>query len=139
MKKIIIFVFILLSICLLGNVQNVLADEGAAYTKAEMWEQTDAFVGATGFEESATVGSITSTFIKTFLGLLGIIFIILIVYAGYIWMMAQGNEEDIEKAKKIIRNSIIGLIIIIAAYSITYFVFSSLAEINGGGITADTG
>lgn len=136
MKKIIIFT--LLIICLFfGNTQNVLAEEGDFTPDT----QTYAFTDAAGFSRSTTIGDVASTGIQIFLSLLGIIFIILIVYSGYLWMMAQGNEEDIEKAKKIIRNSIIGLIIVIAAYSITYFVFSSLAKIDGGsgGPVMDTG
>lgn len=67
---------------------------------------------------AATVGTI----VNAFLGLLGIIFIILIIYAGYNWMTASGNEQKLEKAKETIWRAIIGLIIVIAAYSIWVFI-----------------
>jgi len=58
--------------------------------------------------------------------LLGIIFIILMIYAGYNWMTAQGEEEKVTKAKTTIQRAIIGLIIVVSAYAITAFVFKSL-------------
>ena len=48
------------------------------------------------------------------------------IYGGFIWMNSRGNEQDVEKAKNIIRNSIIGLLIVIAAYAITKFVGDNL-------------
>jgi len=77
---------------------------------------------------------IIQTVISAFLGLLGIIFLVLIIYAGFNWMTAQGDEEKVTKAKDTLTRAIIGLIIITAAYSITYFVFSSLP---GGESAAD--
>ena len=79
-----------------------------------------------------TFSRIISTVIEVFLGLLGIIFLVLIIYAGYNWMTAQGDEEKVTKAKDTLQRAVIGLIIIIAAYSITYFVFSSLPGGGGG-------
>ncbi|MFA4942187.1 MAG: pilin [Patescibacteria group bacterium] len=58
---------------------------------------------------------------------LGVIFLGLLVMSGYQWMTAAGNEDAIEKAQSRMKNSIIGLIIVLAAWSITYFVFYKLA------------
>ncbi len=66
--------------------------------------------------------------ISTVLSILGIIAVVLIIYAGFIWMTAAGNTEKIDKAKKILGNAVIGLIIILMAYSITYFVTTRLLE-----------
>jgi hypothetical protein len=65
-----------------------------------------------------TVSVIAGGIVRTVLGLLGIIFIILIVYAGIIWMTAQGEEAKVEKAQTIMRNAIIGLVITIGVYAI---------------------
>ncbi|MBI5622060.1 hypothetical protein HY933_04335 [Candidatus Falkowbacteria bacterium] len=65
--------------------------------------------------------------LRFFFSVLGIIFLIIIVYAGFRWMTAGGNEEQISEAKKWLTNSIIGLIIIILAYSITYFVGAAVS------------
>ncbi|MBI4779657.1 hypothetical protein HY797_04390 [Candidatus Falkowbacteria bacterium] len=86
-----------------------------------------------------TLSLLISQIIKAFLGLLGIIFLILIIYAGYNWMTAQGDEEKVTLAKNTLARAVIGLIIIIAAYSITYFVFSNLPGGGGGNGGAQTG
>jgi len=54
-----------------------------------------------------------------------------IIYAGFIWITARGEEERIIKAKAIIRNSIIGLIIVFSAYAITAFVLDRIVEGTG--------
>lgn len=78
--------------------------------------------GVTTNTLSETVGKI----IKIVLGFLGIIFLSLTVYAGVLWLTSGGNEEKISKAVGILKTSVIGLIIIVAAYSITYFVLTNI-------------
>lgn len=58
--------------------------------------------------------------------LLGVIFLTLIVYAGFKWMLAQGEENKITEARNLIVHSIIGLIIVLAAYAISYFIINAL-------------
>ncbi|MFA5076046.1 MAG: hypothetical protein WC480_01365 [Patescibacteria group bacterium] len=58
------------------------------------------------------------------MGALGVVFFVLMVYGGWLWLTASGNEEQITKAKKLIIEAVIGLAIIFAAYAITYFVVS---------------
>lgn len=69
--------------------------------------------------------------IQAFLGLLGVLFLIYILYAGYNWMTAQGDEEKVSKAKDTIQRAVIGLIVIIAAYAISYFVLQKLVFSGG--------
>ncbi|MDD3711610.1 MAG: hypothetical protein PHP37_03365 [Patescibacteria group bacterium] len=52
------------------------------------------------------------------LSLLGIIFIILIIFGGIQWMTAGGNEEQVKKAQSRIKNAIIGLVVTLSAYAI---------------------
>lgn len=70
--------------------------------------------------------SIIGTVIQTFLGLLGVLFLVYMLYAGYNWLIAQGEEEKVTKAKDTIQRAVIGLIITIAAYAISYWVFDQL-------------
>lgn len=70
--------------------------------------------------------AIVGLIINAFLSLFGIIFMILILYGGYKWMLAAGREEELTKAKDIIRSAIIGLIIVMAAYAISYFIALAL-------------
>lgn len=73
---------------------------------------------------SETVGKV----IRVILGLLGIIFLGLTVYAGLLWMTAAGDEEKVTKAIGIIRMAVIGLIVILASYSLSYFVLDKIFE-----------
>lgn len=68
----------------------------------------------TGIEISEFIGTVVSAF----LSLLGVIFIVLILYAGYNWMTAQGDDEKVVKAKDTITRAITGLIIVIGSYAI---------------------
>jgi hypothetical protein len=70
--------------------------------------------------------------IKIFLTFIGIIFITLIIYAGFRWMTSSGSQDKISEAKSIIKASVIGVIIIIAAYMITTFVGNSIQQAISG-------
>lgn len=67
------------------------------------------------------------------LSLVGIILIVTLIYAGFLYMTAGGSPEQVKKAQGMIRNAIIGLIIIVAAYAITNFVLSSISGAAPGG------
>jgi len=73
--------------------------------------------------------------IQVALSLLGIILVVLIIYGGFLYMTAGGNEEQITKAKGYLRNAVIGLVIILASVAIAQFVISQLigATTGGGG------
>ena len=61
------------------------------------------------------------------------IFVILMIYAGILWMTAGGNEKQVEKAKNIISRAAIGLVIVVSAYAVTYFIFTNLPGGGGAG------
>jgi len=75
---------------------------------------------------SKSVPEIIGSVIGVVLGLLGVVFMILLLYGGYSWMTAYGNEQKLTKAKDTIINATIGLIIILAAYAISRFVIGAL-------------
>jgi hypothetical protein len=64
--------------------------------------------------------------IQVLLSATGIVFLILTVYAGILYMTATGDETKVKKAKNILATSIIGLLIIIGAYAITSFVMDQI-------------
>ncbi|OGH91469.1 MAG: hypothetical protein A2534_00485 [Candidatus Magasanikbacteria bacterium RIFOXYD2_FULL_39_9] len=72
------------------------------------------------------------------LSFVGIIFFLLILYAGIMWMTAFGNEQKVEKAKDIVQHAAIGLVIVLAAYAISKFVFGALAGATTGGSSSTT-
>lgn len=78
-----------------------------------------------GFGEPQSLPEIIGALIGVFLSFLGIIFLCLIIYGGFLWMTSQGNEEKVMKAQKVLSQAVIGLIIILSAYSITYFIFNA--------------
>ena len=86
----------------------------------------DQAAGNAGYDSGDTFNSMIGKIIKTALSMLGIIFLILLIYAGYLWMTAGGNEQQVSKAQSMITTAIIGLVIVISAYTISYFVLSSL-------------
>lgn len=87
--------------------------------------------GASGYSTNVTettVSAIAGTAVSVFLSILGIIFVVLMLYGGYLWMTAAGKEEQVTKAKELIQAAIIGLIIIVAAYAISFFIFNRLTR-----------
>jgi hypothetical protein len=66
--------------------------------------------------------------IRFVLGFLGLIFLLLTLYAGFMWMTSAGNEDRVETAKKILWGAIIGIGIVLFAYAITEFVVTNLYE-----------
>lgn len=77
---------------------------------------------------------IASRVINVVLGVLGTIATVLIFYAGFLWMTAAGNDDDIAKAKSIMSAAVIGLVIILASYSISnFFVKSAYKAVQGTG------
>lgn len=78
--------------------------------------------GNTKTEIDTGTEEIVGKIIQAFLSIFGILFFALMVYGGYKWMIAQGREEEVQKAKDIIKTSIIGLGIVLAAYAIALFV-----------------
>lgn len=77
---------------------------------------------------------IIANIIRIALGLIGIVLLAIIIYGGFLWMTAAGNEEQIGKAKKTLTNAVIGLIIILSAYAIVLFVMRMLGIGMGDGM-----
>ncbi|OGM00677.1 hypothetical protein A2480_01055 [Candidatus Uhrbacteria bacterium RIFOXYC2_FULL_47_19] len=87
-----------------------------------------ATVGATAYGSApeADIYKIIGEIVFAIMGLLGVVLLVLILYAGFLWMTAQGKEEQITRAKGMITNAVIGLVIIMAAYAIATFVFTAI-------------
>lgn len=107
------------------------------------WDKADrAATEFAGYEESGstTFSSNIGFLIQAILSMLGVIFLVLMAYAGYTWLMARGEEAEVEKAQKIIVAAVIGLVIVVAAYSITTFVVPKiLNKTTGSGSESEVG
>jgi len=100
---------------------------------------TDMFAGeSAAFQETTglsdqSLSVIVGNIINVVLSVLGIVLVILIIYAGITWMTAGGSEEKVKKAKSILMNAGIGLLITVSAWAIAFFVISSLNQAVGDG------
>ena len=74
--------------------------------------------------------------INVSLGFLGIIFLILILKGGFLFMISGGKKEKMEEARGSIVSAIIGLIIILSAWSIVTFVINSLLDATNGDLVS---
>lgn len=82
---------------------------------------------------------IVGRIVQAALGLIGMIFTILIIYGGWLWMTSYGDPKQIEKAKKTIINSVIGLAIILSSLAISQFIISRLIAATTGGAAGEGG
>ncbi|MFB6181286.1 MAG: hypothetical protein ABEJ24_00095 [Candidatus Magasanikbacteria bacterium] len=94
---------------------------GSAKKKFEKTGQT-ANVG----EDEKDLGTMVGKGIKIALQLVGVILLIFLVYAGFLWMTSRGEEDKIKKARGIIINTIIGAFIVITAYAITALITGTI-------------
>lgn len=123
-------------IALLFPVSALLAqsDNASLEKTLDGLNQTAGKVGA--FQQQTNQASFGTDFLTTkagqiislILSFVGVVFLILIVYAGILWMTAQGNDQQVTKAKDLIVNSVIGIIIVFAAYAITSFIGSEIIK-----------
>lgn len=131
-KKILI-AGILTGVLLLSPIQNTLAQSGGY--------GLDTAAKEAGLNKSvageSTVTDLIGNIVSLVLSFVAIGFFLLVLYAGFKWMFAAGNNEDITKAKGILEAAAIGLIIVLSAYAISSFVFRTLGQGGGGSVTCE--
>jgi hypothetical protein len=103
----------------------------AAPAHAQLQEQLTGQLNQTttaayGSQPSTSLPEMVGRIINVALSLLGVLLVVLVIYAGFLWMTAQGNEDKVKTAKKILTNAVIGMVLIFAAYAITNFVIERL-------------
>lgn len=138
MKK--IFFILLFTLLLIPNF-SLAAPQINVYTDTIATKA--GFDPVTEFTLSETVGK----YIRVMLSLVGTIFLALTVYAGFLWMTASGNEDQVTKATDIIKMATIGLIIALAASSITFFIVANVGsstqspqpQVGGGSAATSSG
>lgn len=75
--------------------------------------------------------TIVGSLLNTVLSFLGIVLLFIVLYAGFLWMTAGGDEDKVKKSKSLMINAVIGLIITLAAFAISNFVFDELISATG--------
>lgn len=121
MKKILsIFLGLTLGMALLGMVAPRVAVAADGFGLEDTAGETP-FKGST-----KTLPQIAGTVISAGLSLVGVIFLALAVYGGFRWMVARGDTKATKEARDTIVDATIGIILIVSAYAITNFLFSSV-------------
>ena len=126
-----------ISLILFYSVISCLFVFSATEVKADLlgWEKAKtAAVDKAGYSQAnvTTFSGNIGFLIQAVLSMLGVAFLVLMAYAGYTWLMARGEEAEVEKAQKIIMAAVIGMVIVVAAYSITTFVVPKILDRTGG-------
>lgn len=80
-----------------------------------------------GLKKYTTAAEIAKPIFNAVLGLAGVIALAIILYGGFRWMTAAGNEDSVRDAKNILRSGTIGLVIILVSWSIVYFIVNAIA------------
>ncbi len=94
-------------------------------------------IGGTAYGQSAQPQDIRVTVVRiinVILGLLAIIFLVLVVVAGIKYMMSGGNQDKAGEALKWIKNAVLGLIITVFSWSISFFILLRLRAITRGDV-----
>lgn len=112
-----LFIFLLAFVLCFSIAGGVLAEDYGLGKTAETAHLTQY-----GSDLPAIIGKV----IGTVLSLIGVIFFALMIYGGFLWMTAHGKEEQAKQGLNTVIAAVIGLIVILAAYAISNFVFSSV-------------
>lgn len=98
-------------------------------------------VGIESVDENIILGSSSPTnivvrIVQVILSLLSLVVVSIFIYSGFLWMTSGGSEEKITQAKKLLKNAVIGLLIILSSWGIVYFVLTKLLGIDGSTIVS---
>lgn len=84
--------------------------------------------GVTEEKPPAEPGTIAQRIVAVVFSFLGIVAVIMMIYAGFLWITAGGEEEKAKQGRTLLFQAFVGLIIVLAAYSVTYFVLYMLTR-----------
>lgn len=128
--KIFLFFLIVINLLLVAGIVN--STEVEAVNLKNSVEFLDKSASEAGYDNTKKdLDLVVGKLIKIFISIYGIIFFILIISGGFIWMTAGGNTEKVDTARKLIINSVIGFAIAMFAYAITWFVVDVLIASTG--------
>ncbi len=122
---------ILLAILLVGLLSPVFAFAQSATTPSTDQQQFSENLAIT---TQQSLGVIIARVINVALGFLGIVAVVLILYAGFVWMTSRGEAERVKQAQKIMTRAVIGLAIVLAAFGIVQLVLRALGIENNSDI-----
>jgi hypothetical protein len=93
---------------------------------------------ATGLPDK-DIREVIAYIIRVILGLLGTICVVIILYAGFLYMTSGGNDDKKEEAMAWIKGAVIGLALILMSYALSRYIISQLiSATTGAGTGAGT-
>lgn len=140
-KKHLLISAFLLSFFLLSQIILIqFSSPSPAQAASNLWQMQTGVneVGQEAFGDSTPkydIRVIVANVVKIFLGFLGIVFLVLLITAGYKYMMAGGDEEKIREAIGQIKNAVIGLIIIMASYAVADYITKCVIDVTNASPT----
>jgi hypothetical protein len=84
------------------------------------------WITASNMKNFCTAGGLAMFAIQTIISFSGVVAVMFLIVGGFFYLTSAGNEEQTEKGKKILINSVIGLVVIILAYAIVRIIGSVL-------------
>ena len=126
-KKLLVFIILIFIFAL--PIFNVCAQTAGSAGSKYGLTNTAQVAELTETGEVSRPQDIVAKIVGYILAMLGVVFLVQIIFAGYGWMLAGGNEEKIKKAKDKITNSVIGLAIVLLAYIVSSAIFDLLYKV----------
>lgn len=126
--------FIMMNIISMVSAQGI--NDAFKVTDGSGKDALDTVAGEAGYNITAEgkdqpfdfISPIFAKVINSLLTFLGIAFILLMIYGGFLWMSDQGNEEQVKKAKSLITAAVIGIAIVLSSYAISFLVVNTFSE-----------
>ena len=110
---------------------NIQPADATALTTANLLNT--ATIGESGLSTSTTnLKTMIMKVIGIVLGFLGIIAVIIVIIGGFKWMTSGGAEDKTKAARDLIVSGMIGLVIVLIAYTIVHFVSEALLNTTNG-------
>jgi len=88
----------------------------------------DAIATQANLKNQTTLPQLIGNIVKILIGSLGILFLLLTVYAGYLYLTARGEEDHVKHAKETLQRGVTGMVIILIAYALAAFVINLLTN-----------
>jgi hypothetical protein len=86
------------------------------------------FMREKGVGLSSNFQGLTGTVLSAIFYVLGTVFLILMIYGGFVWIKAAGRDPEIDRAKKIIITAVVGMMVVLASYAITNFILGRVGS-----------
>ena len=111
------------------GVPIVSADNGLRNTIGSVFGVSTKYIGGSGDDAfinnpETRIYLLIGQVIQIILSLLTVFFFVLIIYGGFLWMTAAGNDDQVAKARKLIIRGISGFVLVLLGLGITFLILS---------------